>query len=136
MLYKRVISQFDFHIDTYNVDEHIQGALPLLDELCGIVLCPLLLLIFAEVTREGLLAPVAVARVGDRCKCGDGLVLSGVLQELRKAALARVKRDAKERAYQGQGAMTAHAVTGNADSVRVQLFEGRKESFGEILGNV
>jgi len=56
------------------------------------MLCPLLFLIFAEVTREGLLTPVAVARVGDRCECGNGLVLAGVLQELRRIALASVDR--------------------------------------------
>jgi hypothetical protein len=55
------------------------------------VLCPLLLLIFAKVAREGLLAPVAVAGVGDGCECRDGLVLAGVLQELEMVGLARVK---------------------------------------------
>ena len=32
--------------------------------------------------------------------------------------------------------MATHAVASNTDSVRVQLLEGRKESFGKILGNV
>jgi hypothetical protein len=32
--------------------------------------------------------------------------------------------------------VTTHAVTSDADSIRVQLLEGRKESLGKILGNV
>jgi hypothetical protein len=87
-LYQCVVACSKWQIDTYNVDEHIQRTLPLLDELCGIVLCPLLLLIFAKVTREGFLAPVAVAGIGDGCECGDGLVLARVLQELRLVASA------------------------------------------------
>jgi hypothetical protein len=122
--------------DTYDVDEHIQRTLPFLDELCGIVLCPLFLLVFAKVTREGLLTPVAVAGVGDGCECGDGLVLAGVLQELVRIALARVQERGNRGAYQGQGTVTTHAVTSDTDSVRVQLLEGRKESLGKILGNV
>jgi len=100
------------------------------------MLCPLLLLVFAEVTGEGFLAPVTVAGVGDRCESGDGLVLAGVLQELITVALVRAERRRKERSYQGQGTVTTHAVTSNADSVRVQLLEGSKESFGKILGDV
>ena len=94
------------------------------------MLCPFLLLVFAKVAREGLLAPVAVAGVGDGCERGDGLVLARVLQELRMIGLARVTRRENGEAYQGQGTVTTHAVTSNADSVRVQLLEGREESFG------
>lgn len=68
---------------TYNVDEHIQRALPLLDELGSVVLCPLLLLVLAEVSGEGFLAPVAVAGVGNWSEGGDRLVLARVLQELQ-----------------------------------------------------
>ena len=118
-MYQCVVTRFGVQIDTYNVDEHIQRTLPLLDELGGIVLCPLLLLVFTEITGEGFLAPVTVAGVGDRCECGDGLVLAGVLQELVTVALARAKRRWEERAYQGQGTVTAHAVASNTDSVRV-----------------
>jgi hypothetical protein len=32
--------------------------------------------------------------------------------------------------------VTTHAVTSDADSIRVQLLEGREESLGKILGNV
>jgi hypothetical protein len=46
------------------------------------------------------------------------------------------EEEEEKRAYQGQGPMTTHTVTSDADSVRVQLFEGRKESLGKILGNV
>jgi hypothetical protein len=81
----------EWQIDTYDVDEHIQRTLPLLDELCGIVLGPLFLLVFAKVARESLLAPVTIAGVGDGCECGDGLVLAGVLQELRMVMLARAQ---------------------------------------------
>ena len=59
------------------------------------MLCPLLFLVFAEVTREGLLTPVAVAGVGDRCECGNGLVLARVFQELGMVALASVERTRK-----------------------------------------
>jgi len=52
------------------------------------------------------------------------------------SALARAKRRWRERAYQGQGTVATHAVASNADSVRVQLLEGSKESFGKILSNV
>lgn len=100
------------------------------------MLCPLLLLVFTEVTREGFLTPVAVAGVGDGSECGDGLVLAGVLQELGviESVLVRMRRE--KRAYQSQGTVATHAVTSNADPVRVQLLKGSKESFGKILGNV
>lgn len=38
--------------------------------------------------------------------------------------------------YQCQRAVASHAVTGDANSARVQLLEGRKESIGEFLGDV
>jgi hypothetical protein len=135
-LYQCVVACSKWQIDTYNVDEHIQRTLPLLDELCGIVLCPLFFLVFTKVAREGLLAPVAVAGVGDGCECGDGLVLAGVLQELEMVVLARVQERGKRGTYQGQGTVATHAVTSDADSVRVQLLEGREQSLGKILGNV
>lgn len=48
------------------------------------MLSPLLFLVLAEVAREGLLTPVAIAGVGDGSECGNGLVLAGVLEELRR----------------------------------------------------
>jgi hypothetical protein len=48
------------------------------------VLLPLLLLVFAEVALEGLLAPGAVDGVGDWGKGRDGLVLAGVAEELER----------------------------------------------------
>jgi hypothetical protein len=67
---------------THHIDKHLQWALPLLDKLCRVVLLPLLLLVLAKVSLECLLAPVAVDRVRDWCKCGHGLVHTGVLEEL------------------------------------------------------
>ena len=67
---------------TYHVDENVQRALPLLDELSRIVLLPLLLLVLAKVSLECSLTPWAVDGVGDGRKGGDGLVLAGVLEEL------------------------------------------------------
>ena len=52
------------------------------------MLSPLLFLVLAEVAREGLLTPVAVAGVGDGSECGNGLVLAGVLEELRRRVSA------------------------------------------------
>lgn len=46
------------------------------------MLLPLLLLVFAKVALERLLAPGAVDRVGDWGKGRDGLVLAGVAEEL------------------------------------------------------
>lgn len=116
-MYQCVVPHFGHRLDTYNVDEHVQRTLPLLDELCGIVLCPLLLLVFTEVAGEGFLTPVAVAGVGDGSECGDGLVLAGVLQELGVVVSAHVKMRGKEIAYQSQGTVATHAVTSNADPV-------------------
>lgn len=46
------------------------------------MLLPLLLLVFAEVALERLLAPGAVDGIGDGCKGRDGLVLARVAEEL------------------------------------------------------
>lgn len=67
---------------TYDINQHIQRALPLLDQLRGIVLLPLLLVLRAEVARESLLTPRAVDGVGDGRECGNGLVFSGISEEL------------------------------------------------------
>jgi hypothetical protein len=57
--------------DTHHVDEHLQWALPLLYELCCVMLFPLLLLVFAKVSLEGLLSPWAVDWIGNWCECGN-----------------------------------------------------------------
>lgn len=75
---------------TNHIDQDVERTLPLLDELGSVVLAPLLFLILAKVPREGLLAPVAVRGVRNRSERGDGLVLSGVLQELESFALGHV----------------------------------------------
>lgn len=46
------------------------------------MLGPLGLFVLAKVASEGLLAPLAVARVGDWREGGNGLVFAGVLEEL------------------------------------------------------
>jgi hypothetical protein len=67
---------------TYDINQKIQGTLPLLDKLRRIMGLPLLLLIFAKVSSERLLTPRAVDRVGNWGKGGARLVLAGVLEEL------------------------------------------------------
>lgn len=69
--------------ETYDIDEHLDLALlPVLDQLRRVVCLPLLLLVFAEVAFESLLAPRAVDRVGDWREGGAGLVHAGVLEKL------------------------------------------------------
>lgn len=64
---------------TYDIDQDIQWiALPTLDQLSSIVLRPFRLILRAKVAAEGLLAPAAVARVGDRGESRDGFVLARV----------------------------------------------------------
>jgi hypothetical protein len=67
---------------TYHVNKHLEGPLPLLDKLGCVVLFPLALLVLAKVAFESLLAPGAVDGVCDGGEGRDGLVFSGVLEEL------------------------------------------------------
>lgn len=70
----------------YHVNENIQlRTVPFLDQLGGVVLLPLLLLVFAKVALERLLAPGAVDRVGDWGECRDGFVFAGVAEELYRS---------------------------------------------------
>lgn len=70
---------------THHVNQNVHLlTFPLLDQLGGIVLLPLLQVVLAEVPLEGLLAPGAVDGVGDRSERRDRLVFAGVFQELRK----------------------------------------------------
>ena len=74
---------------TYDVDENIQRFPgPLLDQLRRVVLRPLCLFVLAEVAAECLLAPGAIARVGDWGEGGDGSVFAGILEELRQAIVS------------------------------------------------
>ena len=67
----------------YHVNENIQlRTVPFLDQLGCVVLLPLLLLVFAKVALERLLAPGAVDRVSDWGECRDGFVFAGVAEEL------------------------------------------------------
>ena len=68
---------------TYDINQNVQGTSgPLLNQLSGIVLLPLVLLVITEVALEGLLSPRAVRGVCDRRKGRDGLVLARVAKEL------------------------------------------------------
>lgn len=72
--------------ETYNVDENIQRLpRPLLHQLRRIVLRPLGLVSLAKVAPKRLLAPLAIARVGDGRERGHGLVFARVLEKLKKA---------------------------------------------------
>ena len=78
------------------------------------MLFPLRLRILAEVAFKGLFAPRAVYRIGDGGESGDGSVFARVFEE------------------QGQRSMSAHAVTGYADTTSVELGEGLEERVGEL----
>lgn len=67
---------------THNVDQKLQRALPLLDELRSIVFLPLSLVLFTKVAAECLLSPRSIDRVGDWCEGRARLVLARVLEEL------------------------------------------------------
>ena len=70
---------------TYDVDEDVQRfPRPLLHQLRRVMLRPLGLVFLAEIAPECLLAPRALARVGDGRKRGHGPVFAGVLEELRR----------------------------------------------------
>lgn len=70
---------------TYHVNQNLKIALVAgvpLQQLCGIVLLPLLLLVLSKVTLEGLLAPGAVDRVRNGRECRDRLVFARVAKVL------------------------------------------------------
>ena len=71
-----------------DVDEDVCVAGVVANQLCGVVFCPLLLLVVAEVSAECLLAPVAVGGVGDGCECGYRLVLSWILEEQSQSSVS------------------------------------------------
>lgn len=71
--------------ETYHVNQNFKIALVTrvpLQQLCSIVLLPLLLLVLAEVALEGLLAPGAVDGVRNWRECRDRLVFARVAKVL------------------------------------------------------
>lgn len=129
---------------TYNIDQYIQGILipvPLLDKFRGIMFRPFGLILIAEIASEGLLAPVAVAGVGDGGEGGDGFVFVGVLEELwwfcmcqqmtwqgRTTLLletpkGRMKEIVAAGTYNRQGTMPTHAMPEYTDSRPIHLLE-------------
>lgn len=42
----------------------------------------------------------------------------------------------KKRTYQRQSTMPSHTVTGDADTTRIQLREGRKDRLWKLLGHI
>lgn len=83
--------------DTYHVDQNAEIlAAPFLEQLSGIVLLPLLLLVLAKVALECLLAPGAVDWVADRSKRGDRLVLARITEELfNSISIQNARRNAR-----------------------------------------
>lgn len=102
---------------THHVNEGVQRTLPVLDQLSGIVLLPLLLVI-TQVSGEGLLTPGAVDGVGDGRERADTLEHAGVLE------------------VQRQGAVAAHGVAADGDPRRVKLLECAEDEAGQLLGQV
>jgi hypothetical protein len=80
----RVVNPRTFKL-TYNIDENVERPLGLANQLCCVVVPPLLA-VFAEVARKRLLSPGAVARVRDGRKGRTRLVLARVPQELKRSA--------------------------------------------------
>ena len=68
-------------LSTYDVNQHVQWPLPLLNEFRGVMLLPLLLVV-SKVSSKCLLAPLAVDRVCNGSKGRYRLVLAGVFKEL------------------------------------------------------
>lgn len=68
--------------ETYHVNQNIKRTFPLFDQLGGIVFFPLLVIV-AEVSVEGFLAPGAIDRVRNGCEGRYRLILSWVFQELK-----------------------------------------------------
>lgn len=68
-------------LSTYNVNQHVQRPLPLLNEFRGVILLPLFFVV-SKVSSKGLLAPLAVDRVGNGGKCRYGLIFAGIFKEL------------------------------------------------------
>ncbi len=111
------MSSFLSSLCTYNVNQAGKVALPVLDQLRGVVLLPRLLVI-AQVAAKGLDAPGPLAGVADGRKGADRLVLAGVLEE------------------EGEGAVAAHRVAGNGDARGVELLELGKDGGGQLLRDV
>lgn len=115
-------------------------------------------LVLTEVAAERLLAPGALARVGDGRKRGHGLVFAGVLEELcaradgrsamRYDAMqwavihAQKEREGKGRerkgrsAHQSQSAMPAHAVAEYTNALWIHLLEVVEDGLGQFRRDV
>ena len=117
------------------------------------MLRPFRLVLLAEVAAERLLAPGALARVGDGRKRGHGLVFAGVLEELCARAdgrsamrydamqwaviRAQRKREGKGRsAHQSQSAMPAHAMAENTNALWIHLLEVVEDGLGQFRRDV
>jgi hypothetical protein len=101
-----------------NINQNIRGVGEFGQQLRRIVRSPLLLLVLAKVAAESLLAPRAVAGVGDGRESRHRLVHAGVLEEQR------------------QGTVAAHRVAGDGDAGAVELFELREQRVGQLVGDV
>lgn len=104
-------------LGTYNINESREVALPALDELSGIVFLPLLP-VLTQVTLEGLVAPGALRRVGDRSPGADTLVLAGVLEE------------------QSQCTMSTHRVARDRNSRGINLLKLLEDEVGKLIGDI
>lgn len=124
-------------IGTYNVNKHIQRALPPLHQLRRIMLLPLLALVLPKVPSERLLAPLAIDRVRNGRERRHGLVHAGVAEVLRITSATTI-RESGERTgtHQGKRAVAAHAMAGDANPAGVQLGEGGEDGLGKLVGDV
>lgn len=102
---------------TYDVDQSLQGTLPILDQLSSVMLLPLLLVV-SKIARECLLTPGTLGWVRDGGPGADTLVGARVLE------------------VQSQGTVTAHGVARDGDAGRVKLLEVIKDELGELLAEI
>lgn len=111
------------------------------------MLGPFGFLSLAEIASECLLAPLAIARVGDRRERGHGLVFARILQELfggggnqydqqnAQYSLSH-RRRRKCASHQSQSAVPAHTVPEDAHPLRIHLLEVVENGLGQLRGDV
>ena len=74
--------QWTQNAETHHVNQDVQIAFPVLDQLCCIVFLALLFpLIFAKVALEGLFSPRCLQRIRNWSKSAATLILARIFKE-------------------------------------------------------